>query len=62
MAVVQSFEKSQSRGLQGAFFEKYNALDLGGKGFGGEYLNQTGFGWTNGCIIEFVSRYGDLIY
>lgn len=39
-------------------FEKYNSLQSGETGTGGEYLPQTGFGWTNGLILEFLDRWG----
>ncbi|XP_034650256.1 uncharacterized protein LOC117889862 isoform X2 [Drosophila subobscura] len=42
----------------GFMFEKYNCEKFGSGGGGGEYQNQTGFGWTNGIILEYLSRYG----
>uniref|UniRef100_A0A1B6DB06 Trehalase n=2 Tax=Clastoptera arizonana TaxID=38151 RepID=A0A1B6DB06_9HEMI len=39
-------------------FEKYDVLLLGETGAGGEYDAQTGFGWTNGVCLEFLSTYG----
>ncbi|BFG05708.1 mucin-5AC [Drosophila madeirensis] len=42
----------------GFMFEKYNCEQFGSGGGGGEYQNQTGFGWTNGIILEYLSRYG----
>jgi hypothetical protein len=30
-------------------------------GGGGEYDVQEGFGWTNGVILHFLSKYGSLI-
>ncbi|XP_017051668.1 trehalase isoform X2 [Drosophila ficusphila] len=39
-------------------YEKYNALEFGGHGGGGEYEVQTGFGWSNGVIIEWLSKHG----
>lgn len=42
----------------GAMFEKYIATEFGGTGSGGEYEVQTGFGWTNGVILDFLNRYG----
>ena len=40
----------------GLLFEKYDveATDVGG---GGEYLTQTGFGWTNGVTADFMDRF-----
>ncbi|XP_017126388.2 trehalase isoform X1 [Drosophila elegans] len=39
-------------------YEKYNAEVFGGHGTGGEYEVQTGFGWSNGVIIEWLSKHG----
>ncbi|XP_066140147.1 trehalase-like [Euwallacea fornicatus] len=39
-------------------FEKYDALDPGKFGGGGEYEVQPGFGWTNGVALTFI----DLFY
>ncbi|XP_041449193.1 trehalase isoform X3 [Drosophila obscura] len=39
-------------------YEKYNAEEYGGHGGGGEYGVQTGFGWSNGVIIEWLSKHG----
>ena len=40
-------------------FEKYNVNETGSAGGGGEYDVQTGFGWTNGVIIDFMVLFGD---
>ncbi|XP_068083536.1 trehalase-like [Anabrus simplex] len=40
-------------------YEKYNATEAGASGRLGEYDVQSGFGWTNGVIIELLSMYGD---
>lgn len=42
-----------------AMFEKYNAEELGGHGGGGEYEVQTGFGWSNGAVMDLMDKYGD---
>ncbi|CAB3258666.1 unnamed protein product [Arctia plantaginis] len=42
-----------------AMLEKYDATRFGGFGGGGEYVVQTGFGWTNGVIMAMLNRYGD---
>ncbi|EDV36486.2 uncharacterized protein Dana_GF11930, isoform B [Drosophila ananassae] len=39
-------------------YEKYNAEEFGGHGGGGEYGVQTGFGWSNGVIIEWLAKHG----
>ncbi|KAG6610647.1 Trehalase [Phytophthora cinnamomi] len=41
----------------GLMFEKYNAQQLGGVGDGGEYTPQFGFGWSNGVILSFLTKY-----
>ncbi|KAL4110273.1 hypothetical protein PRIC1_001965 [Phytophthora ramorum] len=43
----------------GLMFEKYNAQQLGGVGDGGEYTPQFGFGWSNGAILSFLTKYQD---
>lgn len=40
-------------------YEKYNAEVLGGHGGGGEYGVQTGFGWSNGAVMDLMNKYGD---
>ncbi|XP_023702103.1 trehalase [Cryptotermes secundus] len=39
-------------------FEKYDAEYPGKYGGGGEYTVQSGFGWTNGVIMELLNTYG----
>uniref|UniRef100_K3WZ86 Trehalase n=1 Tax=Globisporangium ultimum (strain ATCC 200006 / CBS 805.95 / DAOM BR144) TaxID=431595 RepID=K3WZ86_GLOUD len=46
----------------GLMFEKYNATELGGIGNGGEYIPQFGFGWTNGVILKYLSKYQHLLH
>ena len=38
----------------GYMYEKYNALQFGVGGGGGEYVPQTGFGWSNGVALSFL--------
>lgn len=38
-------------------FEKYDAEVPGMYGGGGEYTVQSGFGWTNGVVLEFIHDY-----
>jgi hypothetical protein len=45
----------------GYLYEKYDARRLGEAGYGGEYIVQDGFGWTNGVILYFLDKYGDLL-
>ncbi|RNA00855.1 putative trehalase isoform X1, partial [Brachionus plicatilis] len=40
------------------FYEKYNANEQGKFGYGGEYVVQEGFGWTNGVVIVLMNRFG----
>eukprot|EP00095_Tigriopus_kingsejongensis_P006740 maker-scaffold658_size117954-snap-gene-0.43 protein:Tk06740 transcript:maker-scaffold658_size117954-snap-gene-0.43-mRNA-1 annotation:"hypothetical protein DAPPUDRAFT_314347" len=40
-------------------FEKYDVNTTGVAGGGGEYDVQTGFGWSNGVVFEFISLFGD---
>ncbi|XP_047540830.1 trehalase-like isoform X1 [Vanessa atalanta] len=44
-----------------AMLEKYDATIFGGYGGGGEYVVQTGFGWTNGVIMALLDQYGDTL-
>lgn len=37
---------------------QYDATIFGGLGGGGEYVVQTGFGWSNGVIMALLDRYG----
>ena len=39
-------------------FEKYSSVQAGDHGGGGEYTVQSGFGWTNGIVLELLQRYG----
>ncbi|KAF2879000.1 hypothetical protein ILUMI_27182 [Ignelater luminosus] len=41
----------------GEMFEKYNVLNSGQRGSGGEYIVQTGFGWSNGVVLKFIHDY-----
>ncbi len=38
---------------------QYDAVSTGTAGGGGEYEVQTGFGWSNGVVIEFMNLFGD---
>ncbi|WCJ26572.1 Trehalase [Euphorbia peplus] len=42
----------------GAMHEKYNVEKCGEAGGGGEYIAQTGFGWTNGVVLSFLEEFG----
>ena len=44
---------------EGHLYEKYDANEIGKEGGGGEYTVQTGFGWTNGVLVEFLCLFGD---
>ncbi|CAG5051707.1 unnamed protein product [Parnassius apollo] len=39
-------------------FEKYDVEQPGKIGGGGEYTVQTGFGWSNGVVLEMIKMYG----
>ena len=41
---------------KGYMFEKYNAFEPNEMGGGGEYVPQTGFGWTNGVSLSFLLK------
>lgn len=40
----------------GFMYEKYNALEKGVGGGGGEYEPQLGFGWSNGAVLMLLNR------
>lgn len=41
----------------GVLLEKYD-VERGGAGAGGEYVTETGFGWTNGVTLELLAQDG----
>jgi alpha,alpha-trehalase len=43
----------------GNLYEKYRNDAYGERGEGGEYVVQTGFGWTNGLALYYLSLYGE---
>ncbi|CAF0707031.1 unnamed protein product [Brachionus calyciflorus] len=47
--------------MNNTFFEKYNALNSGKRGAGGEYEVQSGFGWTNGVALKLIEIFQDKI-
>lgn len=59
-ALVQAWLASNYAGFQatGKMVEKYDAESAGISGGGGEYAVQTGFGWTNGVMLDFLDRFG----
>jgi len=44
-------------GETGKLVEKYDVVDTGRRGGGGEYPTQDGFGWTNGVMRRLVALY-----
>ncbi|CAN0840877.1 TRE1 [Linum grandiflorum] len=42
----------------GAMHEKLDVQACGEFGGGGEYVPQTGFGWTNGVVLAFLEEFG----
>ncbi|CAB3253901.1 unnamed protein product [Arctia plantaginis] len=61
--VAQKFVRSCQKGFSQykQMFEKYNAERPGEYGGGGEYTVQIGFGWSNGVVLEFLSKYGNVL-
>lgn len=43
----------------GVMYEKYDAEHPGETGGGGEYQAQTGFGWTNGVVLDLMRHYNN---
>jgi alpha,alpha-trehalase len=44
----------------GKLVEKYDVVDSGRRGGGGEYPTQDGFGWTNGVMRSLMNLYPEL--
>ncbi|CAH9069204.1 unnamed protein product [Cuscuta europaea] len=42
----------------GAMYEKYDVEKCGIYGGGGEYVAQTGFGWSNGVVLALLEEFG----
>ena len=42
-------------------YSQYDAENPGKYGGGGEYTVQSGFGWTNGVIMELLNTYGAVL-
>lgn len=42
----------------GTMHEKYDVEKCGAFGGGGEYVPQTGFGWSNGVVLAFLEEFG----
>lgn len=60
-ASLLGYTKLKNAKQPGYFYEKFDTTDPSRGGDGGEYENQVGFGWTNGVILELVSRYRTLL-
>ena len=43
----------------GYMYEKYDAVEMGKGGGGGEYVPQIGFGWSNGVVFELLHSLKD---
>lgn len=58
--IAQSWVRACYKGFNATnqLFEKYDVEIPGRIGGGGEYTVQTGFGWSNGVILEFLAKYG----
>lgn len=63
LEMAQVWLRSNYKGFaeKSMMFEKYDVLLSGETGGGGEYIPQTGFGWTNGVVFEFLNRWGDTV-
>lgn len=63
LEVAQTFVRSCHKGFTQykQMFEKYDAAKPGEFGGGGEYTVQLGFGWSNGAVLEFLSKYGTVM-
>jgi len=46
----------------GTMHEKLNCIQFGAIGGKGEYVPQTGFGWTNGVVLELLHIFPDMKY
>lgn len=57
--LAKKWLKANIRGFMDTheMFEKYDAMESGKFGGGGEYQVQSGFGWTNGVALELIVRY-----
>ena len=42
-------------------YSQYNAENPGKYGGEGEYTVQSGFGWTNGVIMQLLNTYGTFL-
>ncbi|XP_044731544.1 trehalase-like isoform X2 [Chrysoperla carnea] len=59
--LTERWVRSNLRGFRDTneMFEKYDCEVPGRYGGGGEYVVQSGFGWTNGVILEMLNAHGD---
>ncbi|XP_073387145.1 probable trehalase [Physcomitrium patens] len=59
-SITRSWLRSNYLAFQrfGHMVEKYDARYCGEVGGGGEYITQTGFGWTNGVVLTLLNDYG----
>jgi len=48
---------TQYNETEGGMFEKYDVTKKGCPGSGGMYATVLGFGWTNGVILDFLTKY-----
>lgn len=42
-------------------FEKYDVMNIGSAGGGGEYEVVIGFGWSNGAVMDLMVKFGDYL-
>ena len=52
---------THSIGQNGQLFEKLSTLNVAASGSGGEYITQTGFGWTNGVALWVGANFKDVL-
>jgi alpha,alpha-trehalase len=45
----------------GKLVEKYDVINIGRTGGGGEYPSQDGFGWTNGVMRKLGALYPEFL-
>eukprot|EP00051_Salpingoeca_urceolata_P019950 m.295016 g.295016 ORF g.295016 m.295016 type:complete len:659 (-) comp19510_c0_seq5:122-2098(-) len=55
---LNTMQLAWNKEKDGIMYEKYNAFEPGTGGGGGEYVPQTGFGWTNGVALEWLRLFG----
>jgi alpha,alpha-trehalase len=52
---------SDSTDDDGHMFEKFDVNTIGASGSQGEYVSQTGFGWTNGVAMWIFDQFENMV-